>query len=162
MTNISTHPNSWFVSGPSKYPRTVDTLPPELVEQARKLAIGARIKDARERSKWRQQAVADKLGIGLRAYQKLEKEGTSHFERCEELAEILELEGVTADYLWDGTPEQPASPLDALSAPTSAADLADLRDQLDRLERAVGLLLADRGLEQVAPPSEQERQRHSG
>ena len=48
------------------------------MEAARKRAIGARIKDARERSKWRQPQIADHLGIGLRAYQKMEQRGTAN------------------------------------------------------------------------------------
>ena len=135
MTNIQTPTKQWFVNGPSKPGRTVDTLPPELVEKARKLGIAARIKDARERSRWRQQDVADHLEIGIRAYQKLEEKGTSSFERCQEVAEFLGVAGVTADYLWDGT-ETPDL-MGALSAPPSSADVAARLDALDETLRKV-------------------------
>ena len=99
------------------------------------MAIAARIKDARERSKWRQQDVADHLDTGLRAYQKLEKEGTSSFERCEELAAFLDVSGVTADYLWDGT-ETPD-----LMATLSAGGAAGLPEAVSALEGKMDQLL---------------------
>lgn len=139
MTNFPAPANSGFAFGTAKLPRTVDTFPPELVERARKIAIGGRIKFARERSRYRQQQVADHLDIGLRAYQKLEKEGTSSFERCEELAEFLDVEGVTADYLWDGTETTPDL-MAVLSAPASAEEIVR---RLVALEEAIEKMLAN-------------------
>lgn len=69
------------------------------MDEARKLEIGERIRRLREESPYKQQAVADKLGIGLRAYQKLEEVGTTRWERCEELAEIFEVDPY---WIWTG------------------------------------------------------------
>lgn len=138
----------------------MDTFPPELVERARKLAIGARIANARERSRWTQENIADHLGISTRGYQKVEERGTTSFERCEQLADFLDVEGVTAEWLWEARGPGPGgeSPLDALSAPVSGAEL---EDRLQWIESALEALLSDRGLEHDAPPSEQDRQQQS-
>jgi len=80
------------------------------MEERQRLEIGARIKLLRERSPYKQQAVADKLGLGLRGYQKLEKTGTEDFSRCEEIFKIHkkwiaddpEWAYVSAGWIWDG------------------------------------------------------------
>jgi len=105
------------------------------MDEAQKLEIGARIRQLRERSPYKQQAVADKLGIGLRAYQKLEEVGTTRYERCEELADIFEVEPM---WIWEGrergsTPDLFApfggsEPSARLSQIESA--LADVQEQL--------------------------------
>lgn len=50
--------------------------------------IAERIIELRERSPYTQPIMADKLGISLRGYQKLEENGTQSYERCKELVEI--------------------------------------------------------------------------
>jgi transcriptional regulator with XRE-family HTH domain len=130
MTNATTPPKPWFVNGPSNLTRTGDTLPPELMEMARRRAIAARIREARERSRWTQPQIAEHLGIGLRAYQKVEQQGTSDYERCQELAEFLDVPGVDADYLWEGRPETPDL-MGALSNPDER--LARIEQKLDQV-----------------------------
>lgn len=96
---------------PARRPRTASTLRLHLLmEERQRLEIGARIKELRERSPWTQPEVAEKLGIKLRGYQKLEKEGTERFSRCEEIYDIHkdwveadpEWGFVSAGWIWDG------------------------------------------------------------
>jgi transcriptional regulator with XRE-family HTH domain len=110
MTNARSA-TSQFVTGPSRKSRTGSTFRLHLLmEERTRLEIGERITQLRERSPYTQPEVADKLGIGLRAYQKLEKEGTTRYERCQELANIHEewagadpdWNHVSAGWIWDG------------------------------------------------------------
>lgn len=100
------------------------------MEKQQKLEIGGRIRQLREQSRYKQQGVADKLNIGLRAYQRLEEVGTSRYERCEELAAIFEVDPM---WIWDGR-EHSATP-----------DLVDdgLSERLDRIEQKLEALLAE-------------------
>lgn len=114
------------------------------MEEAQRLEIAHRITQLRERSPFTQPAVAAKLGIGLRAYQKLERVGTTKYERCEELAEIhaewardsADWGHVSADWIWDGRIPRGA-------APDLLGELNGERTQLDRIE-ALLLDLRDR------------------
>jgi transcriptional regulator with XRE-family HTH domain len=99
------------------------------VEEAQKLEIAKRIRLLRERSPFGQREIADRLGIGLRAYQKVEAKGTTRMERCEELAEI---HNVTAAWIWSGKKKLPAP--DVLSA------LEDDSDRLDKIEDKLDFL----------------------
>lgn len=105
-----------------------------VMDEAHRLQIAARIADLRERSPLTQPKIAERLGIGLRAYQKLEEKGTTKWERVEELAEI---HGVTPHYIWDGTEQGPTP--DVLAELNGAGDLAALRESVDQLR---GELLA--------------------
>lgn len=88
MTPVKTTPEK-FVSRPSRRTRTQSTFRLNLLmEEQQRLEIAGRITQLRERSPWGQPQIAEKLGIGLRAYQKVEAVGTTHYERCEALAEI--------------------------------------------------------------------------
>ena len=136
--------------------RSGDTLPPELMEAARRHGIATRIRETRERSRWKQHHVAEHLGITLRAYQKVEEKGTSDYERCQELADFFDVPDVDADYLWEGREKR--SPLDVFSEQPGGSDLAD---RLEWIESALQALLAERGLELDVPRSEPARQRRS-
>lgn len=146
MTYKPTHTATAFANWAFYGSRPLDTLPPDLVEQARKLAIGRRIADARERSRWTQENIADHLGLSTRGYQKVEERGTTSFERCEKLADFFDVEGVTAAWLWEARGQGPAlSPLDALGPPAGHLDRieAKLDDALDLLRRLAGDDLAE-------------------
>jgi transcriptional regulator with XRE-family HTH domain len=101
------------------------------VEEAQKLDIAKRIRLLRERSPLGQREIAERLGITLRAYQKVEARGTTKMERCEELAEIHD---VTAAWIWSGKKRLPA--------PDVLSDLGDDSDQLDRIEDKLDFLTA--------------------
>lgn len=77
------------------------------MDEAHKLEIAGRIRDLRERSPFNQQNVADKLGIGLRAYQKVEEVGTTRYERCEELARIFKVDPM---WIWEGDAKRGKTP----------------------------------------------------
>jgi len=175
MTNASSAA-SQFVTGPSRKSRTGSTLRLHLLMEARqRLEIGERITALRERSPWTQPAMAEKLGIGLRGYQKLEKEGTTRYERCEEIADIhkewAELDPdwsfVSAGWLWDGR-ERQRDLMEALNGgQTETPDLrrveeavealrAETAESLDRLHaelRAIQRLLEPSGRKQKAARS---------
>ena len=130
-----------FVSVPSRSPRTTSTFRlQELMEEEQKLRIGERITLLRERSPYGQPQIADKLDIGLRAYQKLEAVGTTKYERCEEIAEIHSSwtkrdprwKHVNADWIWDGR-AAPAETPDVLGALSPNGSAADLKADVDRL-----------------------------
>lgn len=69
------------------------------MDEQTRLEIAARIKDLRERSRYTQPELADKLGLTLRGYQKLEQRGTTKYERVEEIAKIHDED---PDWIWDG------------------------------------------------------------
>ena len=125
-----------FVNEPSNRTRTGATVRlHSLMEEAQKLAIGQRIRELRERSPYKQPAVAERLGIGLRAYQKLEEVGTTRYERCEELAEIF---GADPMWIWEGR-ERGSTP-----------DLFGERDQLAALNRKLDRILEHLGIAEVS------------
>jgi transcriptional regulator with XRE-family HTH domain len=70
------------------------------MEERQRLEIGDRIRTLRERSRWTQPRLANKLGLSLSGYQKLEQRGTTKWERVEQIAEIHE---VDPNWIWEGT-----------------------------------------------------------
>lgn len=158
---------SQFASRPSRISRPAGTVPLHCLneeeqalllmrmEEEQRREIGERITQLRERSPFTQPDVAGKLGIGLRAYQKLERTGTTKYERCEELAKIhaewtrdsTDWQHVSADWIWDG--RMPRS-----EAPDLMGSLNGERTQLDRIE---ALLLDIR--ERLRPDEEDQRGR---
>jgi transcriptional regulator with XRE-family HTH domain len=138
-----------FAPGTSRRSRTASTFRLELLmEEAQRLEIAARITALRERSPWGQPQIAQKLGIGLRAYQKVERVGTTHFDRCEEIAAIHQewtqrdpqWAHADAGWIWDGR------------ARGDTPDLLGVLDQgpagqLDRIEAKL-----DTVLELLSPP----------
>jgi len=134
MTPASAAPPE-FVDRPSQNPRTASTLRLRLLmEKTQRLEIGSRIRELRERAPFGQEAVADKLGIGLRAYQKVEGVGTTKFERCEEIFDIHkewarrdpEWAHLSAAWIWDGQ-ERDTDLLGALNE-AEAASTPGLRE----------------------------------
>lgn len=105
------------------------------MEETQRLEIAARITELRERGPFNQPTIADRLGITLRAYQKVEAKGTTSFDRCEELAEIhREWTGRSRDYahvdatwIWDGRRKGDTPDLMA-ELNGGSADLAELRE----------------------------------
>lgn len=95
-----------------------------VMEQERRHAMGSRIKDLREGKRLRQQAVADAVGVTLRAYQAWEAGDTGiKWENAESLAGVLD---TTASYILHG-PELEEAP--------STPDPFSGEDRLWRLER---------------------------
>ncbi len=145
MTPASAAP-SQFVIRPSRRTRTTDTLRLQLLmEERQRLEMAVRITELRERSPFTQPKIAEKLGIGLRAYQKLESKGTTQFDRCVELAQIHaawtagspDWAHVTAEWIWDGRRANDAPDLmSALVAPEEPPAWAQ------RLQASVDALIA--------------------
>ena len=110
------------------YGRSVREL---LMEHQQRLEIAARIRDLRERSPFRQQDVADRVGVELRTYQKWEQKGTG-WENLEKLAEVY---GTTAEAIWKGeTPD--------LTATFNGSVPQELQAQLDSIEAKLDRLLS--------------------
>jgi transcriptional regulator with XRE-family HTH domain len=112
------------------------------MEERQRLEIGERIASLRERSPYTQPALAEKLGIGLRGYQKLEKEGTTRYERCQEIAAIHaewaasdpDWSFVSAGWLWDGKERATKADLmDSLKEAEGNPSIQRLEDQLAAL-----------------------------
>jgi transcriptional regulator with XRE-family HTH domain len=110
------------------------------MEERQRLEIGERIRLLRERSPFTQEDVAEVLGIKLRGYQKLEKEGTTKYERCAEVAAIhaewsAHADGwqhVSADWIWDGVERQGAGDLIG-SLKDAEPGLKEIGDQIASL-----------------------------
>lgn len=143
MTNLQTNTPEGFAKRAFTRPRPVNTFPPELVEQARKLLIGRRLVDARERSRFTQANIADHLGISTRAYQKVEQKGTTSYERCEQVAGFVEVQRVTAEWLYEGTGPGPGGPLDELDVPVSGDQLAELHSEVAELHGELSEVRSD-------------------
>lgn len=125
--------------------------------------IGGRIKQLREERKaddprWTQDFLARQLS-GHRTGSEVSRwergEVKPREETLEEIARVLRVD--VAD-LYSGPVEPPESPLDALR-PVSQSELDD---RLEWIESALQALLAERGLEHDAPPSEQDRPPQTG
>ena len=119
------------------------------MEVQQKLEIADRITELRKRSPFTQPQVAEKLGIGLRAYQKLEAVGTESFERCEEIAKIHsewsqrdpEWSHVSAPWVWDGV-ERDGDLLAALDEATPSSEVRELSEAVGSLRKEVAELSA--------------------
>lgn len=117
------------------------------MQAQQKLEIADRIKDLRERSPYKQEAIANKLGLKLRSYQKLEAKGTEDFERCEALYEIHkewasvdpEWAHMSAGWIWDGRDRRKGADLSDL---LKAAEPNDLSLVEQKLNEALELLHA--------------------
>jgi transcriptional regulator with XRE-family HTH domain len=135
-------------------PRTTKVLR-HLMEKQQAVEIGERIRGLRSDSSETNRSIADHCEVGERTVAGwIAGDGIS-YKNAKKVAALFD---VDIDWLWRGR-EKPTtgSPLDALSAPTS-----DLAERLEWIEGALQLLLADRGLEQIAPPSSQRTRRPSG
>lgn len=119
----------------------------ELMEEAQRLEIAARIRQLREESPYSQQGVADKLNITLRAYQKLEQRGTTRWERAEELAGIY---NVTPAWIWSGKEKLPTPDV------TGALGDASVHQKLDEILARFDLLEARLAADEIGRRSEPE------
>jgi transcriptional regulator with XRE-family HTH domain len=142
------------VISPSQIPRTPHTLRlRHLVEAQQRLEIAERIRELRERSPFTQPNLADRLGLTLRGYQKLEERGTTKWDRVEEIAAIYDVE---ADWIWSGK-ERGETPDPFATSPAAESDLARLERKIDRVLANQAKLLAAADLEPDAqaqsPPS---------
>lgn len=134
-----------FGIGPWRGTRTTDTFRRQLLMAEQRAEIAARITELRERSPYTQPQIAEKLGITLRAYQRLELRGTTKFARCEELAAIhsawtkgsASWSHVTAEWIWDGRIVPDETP--DLIAVLPPAWATRMEAKLDALLRADGL-----------------------
>lgn len=99
--------------------------------------MGARIRELRERSPWKQHHMAEKIGVGLRMWQRIEQRGTTEWERVEQIAEIHD---VDPHWIWSGE-EKPATP-DLMRQLNGSSS-----EQLDRIEGMLQRLLNAAGLE---------------
>lgn len=125
--------------------------------------VGRAIQIRRKELGWSRARLAREIPVDPKTVERWEKARTAGASA--ELDRIAVAMSTTSEAMLARAAEEEkreGSPLDALSGPVSATDLAELRERLDRIEQALGLLLAESGLDQVAPPSEQERRRRTG
>jgi transcriptional regulator with XRE-family HTH domain len=120
-----------------------------LMEERHRLEIAARITTLRERSRWTQPEIADRLGLTLRGYQKIEEKGTTKYDRVEAIAKI---HSVDPDWLWEGRERGPA-PDPFASESTAAVD--ELRKELQALRHE---LLAEIGKVRKAQEAQRRQQ----
>ena len=107
-----------------------------MLAQMADLERGDRIKALREGRHLTQPAVAERVGVTLRAYQGWEAGGGIQWENAKRLGRFL---GATPDYIMSGEPR-------------STPDLHGAVSQLDRIEQAIKAL--DAKLEQVLAAEE--------
>lgn len=149
----------------SQYAKSPSSLA-TLVEAQQRLEMARRVRDLRERSPFTQPRIAEELGIGLRAYQKLEAEGTTKWERVEELATIHwgwakddpEYGYVSAGWIWDGKDRRKTP--DLMRSLDGAGQLDRIEESLERVEaRQVEALahVAELLQHQQEKPSHQKR-----
>lgn len=131
-----------------------------LMEKQQGLEIGERIRGLREDSEETNRSIADYVGVGERSVAAWVAGDGISYKNAKKVAELFD---VSIDWLWRGR-EKGDTPdlMGALSPTVSAEEFADLRERLVWMESALQKLLADAGLEQAAPPSEQDSQQQSG
>jgi DNA-binding XRE family transcriptional regulator len=91
--------------------------------------IAHRIRELRERSAYTQQDLADKLGLTVWAYQRLERRGTSRWRQVVELADAHEID---PEWIWGGEVTDG-------HARDSRDVLKEIFERLDRIEERLGL-----------------------
>jgi transcriptional regulator with XRE-family HTH domain len=92
-----------------------------LTDDERKRRVGARLRDLRQHSPYTQEAIAEHIGVTLRAYQKMEQTGGMSYPNRVKLADLFKVDiGVLYD--------EPAT------------EVITLDDRLARLEHAVSRL----------------------
>jgi transcriptional regulator with XRE-family HTH domain len=137
-------------SRPSKRTRHGFTLSADqLMKEAARREMGARIRELRERSPYKQQHMADKLSVGLRMYQRIEQWGTTEWERVQQIAEI---HGSDPHWIWDG--EENGSTPDVIERlDGSSGQLARMEGKLDQLLDLIEQRLAVRDADDAAQAS---------
>lgn len=115
------------------------------LDEAQRLARGERIKQLREESAFTQPALAEKVGVTLRAYQRWEEGGGIEWDHLEKLAEI---HGVDVQWIHRGKEKGPTPDPFASDSPEIAdalralqSEVAQIRTKLlarvEKLERQV-------------------------
>lgn len=117
------------------------------LDEQQRIERAERIKQLREESPYTQAALAERIGVSPRAYQRWEEGGGIEWDHLERLAEI---HGVDVMWIHRGVGRGPTP--DLLSAPVSRSELDE---RLEWIERALVALLAERGLDLDAPTSAQ-------
>jgi len=103
------------------------------MDEQRRLEIAGRIKELREQSPYTQPAIADRIGVTVRAYQKWEQTGGLTGEHLEELAK---LHNVTPEFIWRGQERGPTPDLSVAlngSTPGVLHLLTEINRKLDKL-----------------------------
>jgi transcriptional regulator with XRE-family HTH domain len=106
-------------------PDLLDLFESAALDAERKARIARRLRELRDESPYTQEAIARKLHMSLRAYQKIEATGGTRYPNLEALADIYE---VPVESLWED-PDEPQAP-------------ADVGERLDRIEKTLGEVLA--------------------
>jgi transcriptional regulator with XRE-family HTH domain len=83
------------------------------------------LKDERPDLRWKD--IAEAVSVTERAAQEWARSGAMDYDKVEKLAAVF---GVTADYIWRGTPANG-------NTPSPFADRDDVLDRLDRIEQAI-------------------------
>ena len=109
----------------------------QLMEEAARREMGARIRDLRERSPYKQAHMAEQLNVGLRMYQRIEQRGTTEWERVQQIAEI---HGVDPHWIWDGE-EKPETP-DLIAQMNGSSQLDRIEAAIQRLEETQAVFLS--------------------
>lgn len=111
----------------------------QLATDDHKRRVGERLRSLRERSPYTQEGVADEIGVGLRAYQKMEQTGGVKFDNLQKLATLFKVE---VAHFYDDDNAGGQSQLDRIEAkldqliaatPTRADMLAVLEEQLQEV-----------------------------
>ena len=98
-----------------------------MVDGQRK-AIAHRIRELREGSAYTQQDLADRLGITLWAYQRIERSGTNRWRQVVELADVHEID---PEWIWGGEgKDRPGH--------DSSDMFREIFERLDRIEERLG------------------------
>lgn len=131
-----------YVPGTSRGTRTASTLrlhllhaleQQELMDDQRKREIGARIRELRVDSPYTQQAVADRVGVTLRALQKWEQGRGITYENVERVANVFD---VDVDYVLKGVAKPAPNLIGGMNPEPNRLNVIEqlLREILSRLD----------------------------
>lgn len=130
------------VSGTLSGGRTASTFELQMLrDQVRRRELAARMRTLREESPYTQEAIADKIGLKLRSYQKAEQTGGISYEKLQALAGVHE---VDFDWLLKGSEKGPAPDLLATMEGERSSDGAYVSEE--RMQRLEALALRNQQL----------------
>lgn len=142
------------VIAPSQSARTGRTLRLQVaLDEAAKAERAGRIRQLREESPYTQPALADKVGVTLRAYQRWEEGGGIEWEHLEKLAEIHD---VDVQWIHRGREQGPApDPFATSRSPSEQFGLvlqnqAEILARIIRIEASLGITDELPDVEEVA------------
>lgn len=119
------------VSRPSRRRGSILTLREQMLkDEQQRLAVASRIRELR--GPVPQPVIAEKVGVGLRGYQKWEQTGGISWENLQKLAKIHKVE---ADWILNGEGKGATPDLMGTVNGGGDTDLGALRQQLDRIEQ---------------------------